>query len=163
MIICFISLEAQTYRSSSPVDSLERERNLPAPSQPYSSMQTSFSSAMTLESESGALMQCSGITVNSEPHSDGADSAHSGAALGHLYQEICDQKDVIMSCLEEDKCDIEQVQGRSGPQQECRNPGMLGSRIFSRMQYLQTIFLFLLTIFKYLQSAFINVDVHIMF
>ena len=46
-----------------------------------------------------AVMQCSSSTV----HSEGPE------ALGLLYQEICDQKDVIMACLEEDKCDIEQV------------------------------------------------------
>ena len=50
-------------------------------------------------SDNGAVMQCSSSTV----HSEGTES------LGLLYQEICDQKDVIMACLEEDKCDIEQV------------------------------------------------------
>ena len=29
--------------------------------------------------------------------------------LSQLYQDICDQKEVIMACLEEDKCDIEQL------------------------------------------------------
>jgi hypothetical protein len=36
-------------------------------------------------------------------------SQASSTALTSLYQEICDQKDVIMACLEEDKCDIDQV------------------------------------------------------
>jgi len=54
------------------------------------------------------VMQCSAITQSSDI-SEGAESTQSSLALGQLYQEICDQKDVIMSCLEEDKCDIEQL------------------------------------------------------
>ena len=39
----------------------------------------------------------------------GSSSGHSGAVLSQLYTDICEQKDVIMSCLDEDNCDIEQV------------------------------------------------------
>jgi len=51
----------------------------------------------------------------------------SGAALSHLYQEICDQKDVIMSCLEEDNCDIDQLN-----QQIAKLQGMQDS--YSRLE-----------------------------
>jgi len=36
-------------------------------------------------------------------------SSGDSVELSQLYQDICDQKDVIMSCLEEDKCDIDQL------------------------------------------------------
>ena len=36
-------------------------------------------------------------------------SSEGSVELSQLYQDICDQKDVIMSCLEEDNCDIDQV------------------------------------------------------
>merc|ERR1719342_662506 len=37
-------------------------------------------------------------------------SSRSGSIqLSQLYRDICDQKDVIMSCLEEDNCDIDQL------------------------------------------------------
>ena len=36
-------------------------------------------------------------------------SQSSSIQLSQLYQDFCDQKDVIMSCLEEDNCDIDQV------------------------------------------------------
>ena len=39
----------------------------------------------------------------------GSSSGHSGAVLSQLYNDIYEQKDVIMSCLDEDNCDIEQV------------------------------------------------------
>ena len=39
----------------------------------------------------------------------GSSSSHSGAVLSQLYNDIYEQKDVIMSCLDEDNCDIEQV------------------------------------------------------
>lgn len=41
--------------------------------------------------------------------STGCSSGTSSVQLSHLYQEICEQKDVIMSCLDEDNCDIEQL------------------------------------------------------
>jgi len=125
------SLESRPFRSSSPLDPSERS---PGTSYDSSSMQTSSqassrdnrpalaggsddggasdkylggdatggggSSMGASGSELGAaVMQCSSSTV----HSEGPE------ALGLLYQEICDQKDVIMACLEEDKCDIEQL------------------------------------------------------
>ena len=37
-------------------------------------------------------------------------SRSSGVQLSQLYTDICEQKDVIMSCLDEDNCDIDQVQ-----------------------------------------------------
>ena len=40
----------------------------------------------------------------------GSSSGHSGAVLSQLYNDIYEQKDVIMSCLDEDNCDIDQVQ-----------------------------------------------------
>merc|ERR1719341_2706139 len=39
----------------------------------------------------------------------GCSSQSSSIQLSQLYQDICDQKDVIMSCLEEDNCDIDQL------------------------------------------------------
>ena len=36
-------------------------------------------------------------------------SRSSGVQLSQLYTDICEQKDVIMSCLDEDNCDIDQV------------------------------------------------------
>lgn len=39
----------------------------------------------------------------------GSSRDSSGAQLSQLYTDICEQKDVIMSCLDEDNCDIEQV------------------------------------------------------
>ena len=53
------------------------------------------------EEDSGAVMLMSDTRSES--------SQASSTALTNLYQEICDQKDVIMACLEEDKCDIDQV------------------------------------------------------
>jgi hypothetical protein len=53
------------------------------------------------EEDSGAVMLMSDTRSES--------SACSTTPLNTLYQEICDQKDVIMACLEEDKCDIDQV------------------------------------------------------
>ena len=44
--------------------------------------------------------------------STGCSSGASSVQLSHLYQEICEQKDVIMSCLDEDNCDIDQVHNR---------------------------------------------------
>ena len=41
--------------------------------------------------------------------STGCSSGGSSVQLSHLYQEICEQKEVIMSCLDEDNCDIDQV------------------------------------------------------
>merc|ERR1719283_353473 len=41
--------------------------------------------------------------------STGCSSGGSSVQLSHLYQEICEQKDVIMSCLDEDNCDIDQL------------------------------------------------------
>ena len=45
--------------------------------------------------------------------STGCSSGASSVQLSQLYQEICDQKDVIMSCLDEDNCDIDQVKVNS--------------------------------------------------
>merc|ERR1719495_2986560 len=39
----------------------------------------------------------------------GCSSQSGSIQLSQLYQDICDQKDVIMSCLEEDNCDIDQL------------------------------------------------------
>ena len=36
-------------------------------------------------------------------------SSGESVELSQLYQDICDQKDTIMTCLEEDNCDIDQV------------------------------------------------------
>ena len=36
-------------------------------------------------------------------------SSGESVELSQLYQDICDQKDIIMTCLEEDNCDIDQV------------------------------------------------------
>jgi len=36
-------------------------------------------------------------------------SRSSGVQLSQLYTDICEQKDVIMSCLDEDNCDIDQL------------------------------------------------------
>jgi len=36
-------------------------------------------------------------------------SSEGSVELSQLYRDICDQKDVIMSCLEEDNCDIDQL------------------------------------------------------
>merc|ERR1719235_2496451 len=41
--------------------------------------------------------------------STGCSSGGSSVQLSHLYQDICEQKDVIMSCLDEDNCDIDQL------------------------------------------------------
>lgn len=57
-------------------------------------------------------MACSAITHTSDATSDGTESSQSqqwSPELSQLYQDICDQKEVIMSCLEEDKCHIEQL------------------------------------------------------
>jgi hypothetical protein len=59
------------------------------------------------EEDSGAVM------VMSDTRSESSQA--SSSALTSLYQEICDQKDVIMACLEEDKCDIDQVSNRFLP------------------------------------------------
>ena len=39
----------------------------------------------------------------------GSSLSSNSLPLSQLYQEICDQKEVIMSCLEEDNCDIDQL------------------------------------------------------
>jgi hypothetical protein len=36
-------------------------------------------------------------------------SSGESVELSQLYQDICDQKDIIMTCLEEDNCDIDQL------------------------------------------------------
>ena len=60
-----------------------------------------LSCSSLLGEDSGAVM------VTSDTRSESSTSTNT--ALTNLYQEICDQKDVIMACLEEDKCDIDQV------------------------------------------------------
>lgn len=63
-------------------------------------------------SEFGGVMACSAITHTSDGNSEATDSSQSqqwSPALSHLYQDICEQKDVIMACLDEDKCDIDQL------------------------------------------------------
>ncbi len=56
----------------------------------------------------GSLLEDSGaVMLISDTRSESSQT--SSTALTSLYQEICDQKDVIMACLEEDKCDIDQV------------------------------------------------------
>jgi len=50
------------------------------------------------------------ITQNMVTSSASGCSSQSGSIqLSQLYQDICDQKDVIMLCLEEDNCDIDQL------------------------------------------------------
>ena len=41
-------------------------------------------------------------------------SSGESVELSQLYQDICDQKDIIMNCLEEDNCDIDQVSAKAG-------------------------------------------------
>lgn len=57
------------------------------------------------EEEVGSVSGASAMVTSS------ASSSQSGcpAGLSQLYQDICEQKDVIMSCLEEDNCDIDQL------------------------------------------------------
>lgn len=49
-------------------------------------------------------------------------SSEGSVELSQLYQDICDQKDVIMSCLEEDNCDIDQVSSRLPSKSHHDNP-----------------------------------------
>jgi hypothetical protein len=72
-------------------------------------------SSLMGEEDSGAVM------LMSDTRSEES-SACSTTPLNTLYQEICDQKDVIMACLEEDKCDIDQVIIRDAPDIRPDNP-----------------------------------------
>ena len=56
-------------------------------------------------SEGPGLEAAEGMATSTMSGSSGA----SGAQLSQLYTDICEQKDVIMSCLDEDNCDIDQV------------------------------------------------------
>ena len=56
------------------------------------------------------MANAEGLPLNMATSSVSGCSSQSGSIqLSQLYQDICDQKDVIMSCLEEDNCDIDQV------------------------------------------------------
>ena len=55
--------------------------------------------------ETGALFGAVGGASSSMATSSSGESVE----LSQLYQDICDQKDIIMTCLEEDNCDIDQV------------------------------------------------------
>ena len=58
--------------------------------------------------ETGALFEASRGAAG--PSSSMATSSSGESVeLSQLYQDICDQKDIIMTCLEEDNCDIDQV------------------------------------------------------
>ena len=52
---------------------------------------------------------CTGSTSAMVTSTMSSSSRGSSVALSQLYSDICEQKDVIMSCLDEDNCDIEQV------------------------------------------------------
>jgi len=51
----------------------------------------------------------------------GCSSQSGSIQLSQLYQDICDQKDVIMSCLEEDNCDIDQLNAEIAKLQEMQH------------------------------------------
>merc|ERR1719187_2918713 len=56
------------------------------------------------------MASAEGMSHNMATSSASGCSSQSGSMqLSLLYQDICDQKDVIMSCLEEDNCDIDQL------------------------------------------------------
>jgi len=55
--------------------------------------------------ETGALFGAVGGASSSMATSSSGESVE----LSQLYQDICDQKDIIMTCLEEDNCDIDQL------------------------------------------------------
>jgi len=58
--------------------------------------------------ETGALFEASRGAAG--PSSSMATSSSGESVeLSQLYQDICDQKDIIMTCLEEDNCDIDQL------------------------------------------------------
>ena len=60
--------------------------------------------------ETGALFEASRETGAAGASSSMATSSSGESVeLSQLYQDICDQKDIIMTCLEEDNCDIDQV------------------------------------------------------
>jgi len=48
------------------------------------------------------------LTSSTNSSTSGA-SSQSNPGLSQLYSEICNQKDIIMQCLEEDNCDIDQL------------------------------------------------------
>merc|ERR1719219_1841559 len=51
----------------------------------------------------------------------GCSSQSGSLQLSQLYQDICDQKDGIMSCLEEDNCDIDQLNAEIAKLQEMQH------------------------------------------
>ena len=61
--------------------------------------------------ETGALFEASRGEAGALGASSSMATSSSGESveLSQLYQDICDQKDIIMTCLEEDNCDIDQV------------------------------------------------------
>ena len=62
--------------------------------------------------ETGALFEASrgeAGAVGGAASSMATSSSGESVELSQLYQDICDQKDIIMTCLEEDNCDIDQV------------------------------------------------------
>ena len=62
--------------------------------------------------ETGALFEASrgeAGAVGGASSSMATSSSGESVELSQLYQDICDQKDIIMTCLEEDNCDIDQV------------------------------------------------------
>jgi len=62
--------------------------------------------------ETGALFEASrgeAGAVGGAASSMATSSSGESVELSQLYQDICDQKDIIMTCLEEDNCDIDQL------------------------------------------------------
>jgi len=61
--------------------------------------------------ETGALFEASRGEAGALGASSSMATSSSGESveLSQLYQDICDQKDIIMTCLEEDNCDIDQL------------------------------------------------------
>merc|ERR1719341_91518 len=61
--------------------------------------------------ETGALFEASRGEAGAVGASSSMATSSSGESveLSQLYQDICDQKDIIMTCLEEDNCDIDQL------------------------------------------------------
>jgi len=69
-----------------------------------------FSREMESVSPVSEMVSTEGMSQNMITSSaSGCSSQSSSVQLSQLYQEICYQKDVIMSCLEEDNCDIDQL------------------------------------------------------
>merc|ERR1719431_2422466 len=68
------------------------------------------------------MANAEGLPLNMVTSSVSGCSSQSGSMqLSQLYQDICDQKDVIMSCLEEDNCDIDQLNAEIAKLQEMQH------------------------------------------